>query len=91
MLCYQHGLYEDTERCPSCEQERKAKRDNHIDFRAHTCGECAWAYVWAGKQENFTCRRTGWMNSETGDGHSVSMSACPAFVPSKVENHNVKL
>lgn len=61
------------------------------DFRSHTCGECAWAYVWTGKQENFTCRRTGWMNSETGDGHSVSMSACPAFVAKTLEKNNVKL
>ena len=50
------------------------------DFRGHTCGECAWAAIWPIDKEKFTCRRTGWMNSETGDGYGISLPACPGFV-----------
>lgn len=89
MLCYQHGLYEDTERCPSCEQERKAKRDNHIDFRAHTCDECAWVT----KGVLPYCRRVSWnciptRNDVQYSGHGLldpKEPACPAYIPREAQ------
>lgn len=90
LACGKHDWY-DSLPCPYCQPETTASyghasdptRYTDDDWRGKTCGECGWAHVWTGRQENFTCRRTGWMNSETGDGHSVGMSACPAFVPRK--------
>lgn len=70
-MCLMHPEYKFGE-CPKCN-----------DFRAHTCGECAWAFLYSGG-DYFECMRNNWQLPERG-AYCSTQAACPAYVPREAQ------
>lgn len=83
--------------CICTQRDMQAKVDA-LDFRQHTCGECAWALRKDGFGNILFCRRVSWNPTPThpdlqwsGLGEVFADTpACPAYVPRTLEASDAK-